>query len=95
MLILWSLKRIEEPIRVLVPLNYVMACLHRCMKELIRVTVHTGVTSLAAERHLPQVIYLKVECSQLRAEDSRLALGSPSREPNPRLPSWRNSWQST
>lgn len=28
------------------------------MKELIQVTVHTGVISLAAERPLPQVTYM-------------------------------------
>lgn len=46
---------------------------HRYMNELTRATVHTGVTSPAVERPLPQVTHLNEDmvCFQLRAKGSR------------------------
>lgn len=58
MLTLRALTRTKLPIHTLVPLNYMIACPHRYMRELIQVTVHTGVISPAVERPLPQVTYL-------------------------------------
>ena len=51
-------KETEEPSHTLSPPNDMVACPHRCTRELIPVTVHTGVISPAAERPLPQVTYL-------------------------------------
>lgn len=75
---LWALKSIDEPLYILVSLNCVIACPDRCMKELIQGTARTGVTSPAAERPSPQVIYLAEPEGGLLlvgGRGSRLALG--------------------
>lgn len=66
------------------PRSYGFAFPRRSTNELTQVTVHTGVTSPAVERPLPQVTCQDEDkvCFQLTAKGSRSTWGPPQRWPS-------------